>query len=138
MKKIFFIIFFIFQLINISHAENKIVFLDINFDLTKSVKGKTILKRIYVFNKIIQFSVDTQTVLDEFGTDRANVYISRAPTGSITLQVDSNQTRPQRGDSFDLTIDGTTHTFFCTSVNISMSQSDFQKVSVEFRKRLTT
>lgn len=86
----------------------------------------------------VQFSVDTQTLLDEYGTDRANVYISRAPSGSMTLQVDSNQVRPERGDSFNLTIDGTQHEFFCTSVSISMSQSDFQKVSIEFRKRLTT
>ena len=51
MKKIFFIIFFIFQLINIYHAENKIVFLDINFVLTNCVKGKTILKKLDIIKK---------------------------------------------------------------------------------------
>ena len=85
----------------------------------------------------VTFGVDTQTLLDEYGSDRANVYISRAPSGSMTLQVDSNQARPQRGDSFTVTIDGTSHEFYCTEVSISMSQSDFQKVSVSFRKRLT-
>jgi hypothetical protein len=113
---------------------------DLTFDGSPSYGSQliTINSTNYIAESFdVTFGVDTQTLLDEYGSDRANVYISRAPSGSMTLQVDSNQARPQRGDSFTVTIDGTSHEFYCTEVQISMSQSDFQKCSISFRKRLT-
>lgn len=81
----------------------------------------------------IQYSTDINTLLDEDGVDRANVYIQRAPSGSATIQVDTDQTAPVRGDEF-------THggvDWYITELSTSSSNSDFKKVSISFRKRLS-
>jgi hypothetical protein len=86
----------------------------------------------------VTFGTDISTQLDAYGCDRANVYIGRAPTGSMTLQVDADQALPKQGDTFTVTIDGTSHTFMLTEVSISQSQNDFQKVNASFRTRLNS
>ena len=82
------------------------------------------------------FPVDVVTLQNEDGNDKANVYISRSPEGSATLQVDNSQKLPEVGDVFDTTIDSTTHTFLITETSIARSNTDFAKVSISFRKRL--
>jgi hypothetical protein len=81
----------------------------------------------------IQYSTDINTLLDEDGVDRANVYVQRAPSGSATIQVDTDQTAPERGAEF-------THDsidWYITEISYSSSNSDFQKCSFSFRKRLS-
>ena len=51
MKNIFFIFFLFFQSISLGYTENKIVYLDINFVLTNSEKGKIILDNLDTLKK---------------------------------------------------------------------------------------
>jgi hypothetical protein len=82
----------------------------------------------------IQYTTDVNTLLDEDGVDRANVYIQRAPSGSATIQVDTDQTAPSRGDEF-------THAgvdWYITELSSQTSNSSFKKYSMSFRKRLVS
>ena len=84
----------------------------------------------------VTFGTETNHLLDEYGTERAAVIISKQPNGSMTLQVDQAQALPSRGNEFSVTIDGTVHNFYLSECSVSQSQNDFQKLSCSFTTKI--
>ena len=88
----------------------------------------TIGSETYIAESLdLNLPVDIVSLQDENGNDNNNVYISRSVEGSATIQIGTNQDIPSRGNSFDLSVDGTNYTFLITESSISRSNTDFSK-----------